>query len=147
MVAVRERARASGAVLIPLGRLTAPPPAETASGKRIRRDALPENTPYADTGCDIHPSCLTCPLVRCRYDEPGGARKILSEGRDRDIVALSRGGSLSIAEIAQTFAISRRTVFRVLARSKVEERLAESPPRPGTPVPTRRSHPGPGATP
>jgi len=82
-----------------------------------RRDALPEHTHYADTGCDLHPSCLSCPLVRCRYDEPGGARKLLSEARDRSIVGLQRQGS-SINVIARRFGVSRRTVFRVLARAR-----------------------------
>jgi transposase-like protein len=82
-----------------------------------RRDALPEHTSYADTGCDLHPSCLNCPLVRCRYDEPGGARRILSKERDQAIITLQRQGR-SISAIAGRFGISRRTVFRVLARSK-----------------------------
>ena len=84
--------------------------------RRTRRDALPEHTQYADTGCEVHHSCLTCPLVRCRYDEPGGARRLLSEGRDRQIVALRRSGD-SINQIARRFGVSRRTVFRALARS------------------------------
>jgi len=84
--------------------------------RRARRDALPEHTQYADTGCDVHPTCLSCPLVRCRYDEPGGARRLLSEGRDRQIVALRRSGE-AINQIAGRFGVSRRTVFRVLARS------------------------------
>ncbi len=84
---------------------------------RPRRDALPEHTQYLDTGCDIHASCLTCPLVRCRYDEPGGARRLLSEARDRSIVALQSRGD-SISAIAERFGVSRRTVFRVLARSR-----------------------------
>jgi transposase-like protein len=82
-----------------------------------RRDALPEHTHYVDTGCDLHPSCLTCPLERCRYDEPGGARRILSKNRDEAIVGMQRQGR-PISAIAGRFGISRRTVFRVLARSK-----------------------------
>jgi hypothetical protein len=82
-----------------------------------RRDALPEHTSYADTGCDIHSSCLTCPLVRCRYDEPGGARKLLSDERDRSILDLRREGR-PISAIASRFGVSRRTVFRVLAHSR-----------------------------
>jgi hypothetical protein len=82
-----------------------------------RRDALPEHTSYADTGCDIHASCLTCPLVRCRYDEPGGARKLLSDERDRSILDLRREGR-PISAIASRFGVSRRTVFRVLAHSR-----------------------------
>jgi hypothetical protein len=83
-----------------------------------RRDALPEHTSYADTGCDIHTSCLTCPLVRCRYDEPGGARKLLSDERDRTILQL-RGEGRPISAIASRFGVSRRTVFRVLAHSRL----------------------------
>jgi transposase-like protein len=85
--------------------------------RRTRRDALPEHTQYADTGCEVHHSCLTCPLVRCRYDEPGGARRLLSDGRDRQIVELQRSGD-SINQIARSFGVSRRTVFRALARSR-----------------------------
>jgi hypothetical protein len=82
-----------------------------------RRDALPEHTHYADHGCDLHPNCLTCPLVRCRYDDPGGARRLLSDARDARIIDLQRQGR-PINAIAQRFGVSRRTVFRVLARSK-----------------------------
>ena len=82
-----------------------------------RRDALPEHTQYADTGCDVHPRCLTCPLVRCRYDEPGGARKLFSEDRDRAIVSLQREG-VPVDAIALRFGVSRRTVFRALARGR-----------------------------
>jgi len=86
------------------------------SVRRPRRDALPEHTDYVDTGCDLHPSCLSCPLVRCRYDEPGGARRLISDERDREIVRLRRDADLPIGAIAARFGVSRRTVFRVLAR-------------------------------
>jgi len=85
--------------------------------RRARRDALPEHTQYADTGCDIHPSCLTCPLARCRYEERGGTRGLISRGRDQSILALRRSG-LGFEEIARRCGVSRRTVFRALARSK-----------------------------
>ena len=85
--------------------------------RRARRDALPEHTHYADTGCEVHPSCLSCPLVRCRYDEPGGARKLLAEERDASIAVLQRKGA-SIDAIALQTGVSRRTVFRVLARKR-----------------------------
>jgi hypothetical protein len=85
--------------------------------RRARSDALPENTRYVDTGCDVHSSCLTCPLVRCRYEEPGGARRLMNEGRDRSIVALRRAGE-DVEAIARRFGVSRRTVFRALARER-----------------------------
>ena len=83
-----------------------------------RKDALPENTHYTDSGCDLHPSCLSCPLIRCRYDEPGGARRLFSDERDRRIVRLQREEELSIDLLAARFGVSRRTVFRVLARDR-----------------------------
>lgn len=89
--------------------------------RQPRRDALPENTHYADTGCDLHSSCLTCPLVRCRYDEPGGARRLLSSGRDDEVLALQRRGELTIDAIARRVGVSRRTVFRILARARIGE--------------------------
>ena len=96
------------------------PPSVAVLLRPARRDALPEHTAYADTGCDIHPSCLNCPLVRCRYDEPGGSRRVLSAGRDQVIVQM-QGAGRPISAIAARFGISRRTVFRVLARSRGEK--------------------------
>jgi hypothetical protein len=58
--------------------------------RRVREDALPENLDYADSGCDIWDRCLTCPLPRCRYDEPGGARQIFLRERDREVARLYR---------------------------------------------------------
>ena len=81
--------------------------------KRVRADSLPEFTRYRDDGCDVNPSCLTCPLPRCRYEEPGGLRALLNEFRDRQIIQLRRKG-LPVEELAVRFGVSRRTVFRVL---------------------------------
>jgi transcriptional regulator of acetoin/glycerol metabolism len=88
---------------------------------RVREDALPEHTHYRDEGCDIYPSCLRCPLPRCRYDEPGGIRALLGAHRDRLIVDLRRQG-MGIDELARRFGVSRRTVFRALERARQGER-------------------------
>ncbi len=82
--------------------------------RRVRRDALPEEIRYRDDGCDIHPQCLTCPLPRCRYDEPGGLRGMLNAYRDQQIVAL-RGDGVPVDQIAEQYNLSRRTVFRILS--------------------------------
>ncbi|MGE0685676.1 MAG: helix-turn-helix domain-containing protein [Dehalococcoidia bacterium] len=89
-------------------------------GRQPRRDALPEHTNYHDSGCDLHPSCLHCPLVRCRYDEPGGARQVMSRDRDNEVLTLQRRGGRSIEQIARQVGVSRRTVFRILARARSE---------------------------
>lgn len=88
--------------------------------KKVRSDALPEYTRYRDDGCDIHPICLTCPLPRCRYEEPGGLRAILNEYRDRQIASLRKKGA-SVDELAGQFGISRRTIFRVLGSNKTTQ--------------------------
>jgi hypothetical protein len=36
--------------------------------RRVREDAYPENIEWHDTGCEIAPSCLACPLPECKYD-------------------------------------------------------------------------------
>ncbi len=82
--------------------------------QRVRRDALPEEIRYRDDGCDIHSQCLTCPLPRCRYDEPGGLRGMLNAYRDEQIVAL-RGDGAPVDQIAERYSLSRRTVFRILS--------------------------------
>ena len=79
-----------------------------------RANALPEHVAYRDRGCDIFPSCLHCPLPRCRYDEPGGVRALLNRERDREIRRLRLDHELPVDEIAMRFRVSRRTVFRAL---------------------------------
>ena len=91
---------------------------QTGAAQRVRADALPEFTRYRDEGCDFHPSCLTCPLPRCRYDEPGGVRALLNSGRDREILHLRRRQGLAVETLAQRYGVSRRTVFRILQREK-----------------------------
>ena len=82
--------------------------------RRVRSDALPEEIRYRDDGCDIHTRCLTCPLPRCRYDEPGGLRAMLNAYRDEQVVALRRDGA-PVDQIAERYGLSRRTVFRILS--------------------------------
>ncbi|MQA00310.1 MAG: helix-turn-helix domain-containing protein [Dehalococcoidia bacterium] len=80
-----------------------------------RADALPEYQEYRDEGCDLFPSCLACPLVRCRYDVPGGVRALLNDDRNRRMRLARHEDGLSVDDIARTFRVSRRTVFRVLS--------------------------------
>ena len=95
-----------------------PPPAPLELRERpARSDALPEHLEYRDRGCDLFPSCLRCPLPRCRYDEPGGVRAMLNRVRDREIRRLRRDHAMPVDEIARRFRISRRTVFRALRRN------------------------------
>lgn len=82
--------------------------------RKPRADALPENTSYADTGCDLYPSCLNCPLPRCRYEEPGGVAAMLRPGRNANILQLRDQDGMTVDQLAEVFGVSRRTIFRVL---------------------------------
>ena len=76
---------------------------------------LPENTVYEDTGCDLAPSCLECPLALCKYDDPSGARYDRTAMRDTEIMRLFAEG-LKVSAIALKVNISNRTVYRVIQR-------------------------------
>lgn len=108
--------------------------------RRGSRDPLPENTRYKDDGCSISESCFTCPLPRCRYEEPGGLRSVLNQMRDSEILALKRNG-VPVEELADRFQVSRRTVFRVLEgtspRSRRRRALEDTTP---IPMYLRREH-------
>ena len=86
-----------------------------------RVDALPEYTDYNDKGCDLFPSCLACPLPRCRYEEPGGAAALMRSGRDASIIQMSEERAMSVDALARMFGLSRRTIFRVLRASRTPE--------------------------
>ena len=99
---------------------------ETLTPRRTRIDALPEYTDYGDHGCDLYPSCLRCPLPRCRYDDPGGAGAMLRTGRDAAIQRLSEHDAVPIDRLAEMFGLSRRTIFRVLRAGRPGSRLGLS---------------------
>ena len=87
-----------------------------SDGKRRRWiDDLPEYTRFRDEGCDVAPSCLNCPLPQCKYDDPAGLHRQKRDGRNEEIRSLRRQGK-SPSEIAQTFGIAVRTVYRALKR-------------------------------
>lgn len=81
---------------------------------RVRSDALPENVEYRDTGCEVSPTCLTCPLVTCRFDDPGGLRGILNRERNSRIMQL-RARGVGPRQVADLVGMSVRHVHRVRA--------------------------------
>jgi hypothetical protein len=83
---------------------------------RVRADSLPEHARYRDDGCEVNESCLTCPLPRCRYDEPGGLRGLVNSYRDGQMTEM-RDKGVPVETIAERFGVSRRTVFRILGSS------------------------------
>lgn len=97
-------------------------------------DRLPEHTHYQDTGCAISPSCLSCPLEQCIFDEPIGGRGAAQQTRDEAIFLryrtmaeqARRGGQASckapdVRSLATDFNVSRRTIHRVVQRMRQQK--------------------------
>lgn len=77
-----------------------------------RVDTLPEYKVYYDTGCNLHPHCLTCPLERCQYER--GVEPIITERAHATAATVThlRLQGLPRAVIAAMLGISERTVSR-----------------------------------
>lgn len=87
----------------------------TMTFQPVRSDTLPENTRYADDGCEASRSCLTCPLAMCKYDDPGWVRREDRSHRDDEIFRLRKAG-MPVPELSRQFRVSTRTVHRVVQR-------------------------------
>jgi len=83
------------------------------------QDLLPEHLGYQDDGCDLFPSCLNCPLPRCRYDEPKRLQ-MGKELRNKEILHLHQKEGLKVEKLAQRFGVSKRTVYRIIGRNHDE---------------------------
>jgi hypothetical protein len=95
------------------------PPPEVRYGRRVRRDTTADRYLYQDQGCDVSPSCLRCPLERCVYDAPRAKRPSALEPLD-DALRRRRSEGATVRSLAKEFGMSRRSVFRSLARTRGE---------------------------
>jgi len=87
---------------------------ELEGANKIGLDLPPEYCHYRDEGCDLADSCLSCPLPRCVYDEPGGKQRWLKRRRAREMARLFSTKGHGIKELALMFGVSQRTVQRAL---------------------------------
>lgn len=69
-----------------------------------------------DTGCNLYPKCLECPLPVCRYDVHEGRLTIRGRERATEIIRLHREKHLSVKRIAHRCNCSKRTVYRQIRR-------------------------------
>ena len=73
---------------------------------------LIESVNHSDTGCPdgMYPSCLSCPLPRCRWEEPRTSTKRRNEMAEqrREAKRLFSEG-LTYTEIASRLGVSRTT--------------------------------------
>jgi len=81
---------------------------------RSEPETFPGDIEWHDEGCDLFPSCLSCPLPRCIEEEPRGKQKLRMLNRANKMARLKQEGK-SVEEIAGAFAVSIRTVQRAIA--------------------------------
>ena len=90
---------------------------ETSEDQHNELDLPPEYCHYRDEGCEFADSCLSCPLTKCIYDEPGGRQRWLKRQRDGRIARLFTVERKRVKELALMFGLSQRTVQRALKNS------------------------------
>ncbi len=81
-------------------------------------DALPESASYPDTGCEVSPSCLRCPLPQCKYDDPAWFQRNRRLARDFKIWSAMQQDDLTVEEAAERFSVTVRTIFRIMRRCR-----------------------------
>ena len=84
----------------------------------IMLDAVPEMYHYEDTGCEVSPSCLNCPLPQCKYDDPVWFQRYRRMGRYMKGWRTINSESLTAEEAARRFSVTVRTVFRIMRRCR-----------------------------
>jgi hypothetical protein len=73
---------------------------------------------YPDTGCAAAPSCLSCPLARCKYDDPIWFRRQQQQTRDLGMATTMRLEGLTVEAAAERFSVTVRTIYRIQARAR-----------------------------
>ena len=81
-------------------------------------DGVPEYYHYEDTGCEISPSCLHCPLPQCKYDDPHWFQRYRRISRDLKVWSTMQSEGLTVEEVAERFSVTVRTVFRIMRRCR-----------------------------
>ena len=84
----------------------------------VRANTLPENACYRDDGCDVSPSCFSCHLPMCKFDDPGWFQRENRRERDIRIIRDRSEKGFDVPELANRFGVSTRTVHRVLQTGK-----------------------------
>ena len=91
-------------------------------------DNIPELSAYADTGCEVSPSCLRCPLPQCKYDDPIWYQQYRRQGRDLRVLTAQQSEGATVFQLAEQFGVSQRTILRALRRAQFNPEPIERMP-------------------
>ena len=90
-----------------------------------RGNEAPKFNYYKDEGCEISPSCLTCPLPQCKYDDPISFQRHKRLAKDFEMWNTIRSESLTTDEAAERFSVTPRTIFRIIHRCQKAEKVQQ----------------------
>ncbi len=88
----------------------------TATSANLLQDASPEIYHYEDTGCEVSPACLDCPLPQCKYDDLDWFHRHRRIAQDWKVWATVESEGLTMEAAADRFSVTVRTVFRKIQR-------------------------------
>lgn len=81
-------------------------------------DPTPDFFHYPDTGCEVSPSCLDCPLPQCKFDDLEWYHQNRRLARDFQVLAVMELENLTAEAAAARFAVTTRTIFRIVERCR-----------------------------
>lgn len=82
---------------------------------------------YADTGCEAHPQCVTCPFPQCLKDV-AKEHLVSATERNRELYNYWKAGH-SIEEVAETYGLKRKYTAAIITRL-LEPAMAMAPRHP-----------------
>jgi len=78
---------------------------------------------YADTGCELSPSCLSCPLPVCKEDDHLVSVRLRTAALDQRVydawllqLVADRPQGKAVTTVAKEIGVTERTIFRSLKR-------------------------------
>ena len=76
-------------------------------------------TSYTDDGCEVSPTCLTCPLAACRYDDNQFYR-VWHRGRGARAQVLQQvqSGGIPLLQASGALGITVKSLKRALAKDR-----------------------------
>jgi len=86
---------------------------------RVYPELVGKDDAYVDDGCEESPSCLSCPLPQCRYDDPVWYQAYRAERRREQVQELKQT-DMTIGAIGRALGVGARTVHRDIRKWEAE---------------------------
>ena len=92
----------------------------------VQRRVSPKSACLPDTGCEVSPTCLDCPLSQCKLDDPDWYRYWLLRTKHLAISQAIERDGLTVESAASRFGVTTRTIRRARRTCRLAKRLLTS---------------------